>query len=381
MKKKIFSIILFLISYAAYANEGDESIERHDNEIEIIKEEQSALWEAVNKGTTLNSFGSLHFEKYNNSSFEFNTFLFDLELKSSIDKHIKLHSTIGLKGIQDAQGNDTLQIDVTTSFIDFIFWPALVFRAGIFLSPLTKFNLNYEDYKLNLVSHPMLAEIIAPSPLSDLGVGFTGKYDLIDNFLSLNYNAYIVNGFNDNISSGIEGFKNAEQHFGDTNSDKSYVSRVEFNVFDTLIFGGSYYYGKFDPRGTESISAYDFSYTARLFEFEVTGEYLVNDISGGISSTDGLPFPDKLTSYYTEVSYFMYPDFLEVSHDSRVNISFRYDRGKIENAQNNEETTYSICLGYNPYQLVKLKSEYQFNSGSLERGNNDGLLLAVAFKL
>jgi len=36
-------------------------------------------------------------------------------------------------------------------------------------------------------------------------------------------------------------------NFGDDNSDKSYVTQSELNVFDSLILGGVYYYGKFDP--------------------------------------------------------------------------------------------------------------------------------------
>ena len=377
---KFASVLLTIfISPFLYADEHDEMLERHENEIEIIREEQSTLWEAFHKGTILHSFGSFNFEKYTNSLPEFNNFSLAAELKSSIDNRIKLHATLEFNGIEDSNGTDEVTVNVVTSSIDFIIIPALVFRGGIFLNPLIKYNLNYESYKRNFIAPPHLAHLITPSPLSDFGIGFTGTIDLIENIVFFNYKAYGVNGFRDDISD-TAGLQNAEQHFGDNNADKSYVSRLELNLLEGIIFGGAYYYGKFDPQGDESISAYDISYTLRLFEFEVIGEYLVTDLSGGTNRTTGLPFPNKLRGYYTEVSYFMYPDFLELSRDSRVNLSFRYDYGKIESTQNTTETTYSVGIGYNPYQYFKVKTEYQFNSGTLARGNNDGILLALTFK-
>lgn len=124
------------------------------------------------------------------SGFDFQFRRLTLLFSSSIAKKIKFLSEIEFE-------EGTKEISIESAILDIEFHPLLNLRSGIIINPIGGFNQNHDGPRWDFIDRPISATEIIPSTLSNVGVGFYGKY--AKNNWVLGYETYITNGFDDKL--------------------------------------------------------------------------------------------------------------------------------------------------------------------------------------
>ncbi len=113
---------------------------------------------------------------------------------------IFISSTIGrrIKFLSELEFEDgTKEINIEFAAVDFEFHPLVNLRGGIIMNPIGAFNQNHDGPKWEFIDRPISATTIIPSTFSNVGFGVWGKY--YKSNWALAYEAYLTNGFNDQI--------------------------------------------------------------------------------------------------------------------------------------------------------------------------------------
>ena len=118
-----------------------------------------------------------------------------LFLASNIQKRIKF-----LTEIEFEEGGREINIEFAS--LDIQLHPFLNLRGGIILNPIGAFNQNHDGPKWEFISRPIASTTIIPSTWSNVGFGVFGKYG-VDQWVFA-YEAYLSNGFDDQIISNTE---------------------------------------------------------------------------------------------------------------------------------------------------------------------------------
>jgi hypothetical protein len=124
--------------------------------------------------------------------FSFQARRFTLFFSSTIAKKIKFLSELEFE-------DGTKEINIEFAAMDIEFHPLLNLRGGIVMNPIGAFNQNHDGPIWDFIDRPVSATTIIPSTLSNAGFGLHGKY-FVKRWI-LGYEAYLTNGFDDNIIS------------------------------------------------------------------------------------------------------------------------------------------------------------------------------------
>lgn len=119
-----------------------------------------------------------------------------LFVASTISKRIKFLSEIEFE-------DGTKEINIEFAAVDFEFNPLFNVRAGIIMNPIGAFNQNHDGPKWEFVDRPVSATQMLPATWSNVGFGVYGKK--YSGNWALAYEAYLSNGFNDNIINNSVG--------------------------------------------------------------------------------------------------------------------------------------------------------------------------------
>ena len=128
--------------------------------------------------------------------FSFQARRFTLFFSSTIAKKIKFLSELEFE-------DGTKEINIELAAMDIEFHPLFNLRGGIIMNPIGAFNQNHDGPKWDFIDRPISATSIIPSTLSNAGFGLHGKY-FANNWI-VGYEAYLTNGFDDNIISNPDG--------------------------------------------------------------------------------------------------------------------------------------------------------------------------------
>lgn len=115
-----------------------------------------------------------------------------LFIASSIYKRIKFLTEIEFE-------DGTKEINIEFASVDFEFQPLLNFRGGIIMNPIGAFNQNHDGPRWEFIDRPVSATQLLPATWSNVGFGLYGKKYKKDWVYA--YEAYLSNGFDDNIIS------------------------------------------------------------------------------------------------------------------------------------------------------------------------------------
>ena len=115
-----------------------------------------------------------------------------LFISSTIAKKIKFLSELEFE-------DGTREINLEFAAMDIEFHPILNFRGGILMNPIGAFNQNHDGPRWDFIDRPISATTIIPSTLSNVGFGLYGKH--FTPKLTLGYEVYLTNGFDDRIIS------------------------------------------------------------------------------------------------------------------------------------------------------------------------------------
>lgn len=118
-----------------------------------------------------------------------------LFVSSSIANRIKFLSEIEFE-------DGTKEINIEFASVDFEFSPLLNLRGGIVMNPVGAFNQNHDGPKWEFVDRPVSATQMLPATFSNVGFGLYGKKYSKD--WVYGYEAYLTNGFDDQIISNTE---------------------------------------------------------------------------------------------------------------------------------------------------------------------------------
>jgi hypothetical protein len=118
-----------------------------------------------------------------------------LFLASSIYKRIKFLSEMEFEG-------GTKEINIEFASVDMEFHPLLNLRGGVLMNPIGAFNQNHDGPKWEFVDRPISATQLLPATWSNVGFGLFGKQ--YKNEWVFGYEAYLSNGFDDQIISNAE---------------------------------------------------------------------------------------------------------------------------------------------------------------------------------
>lgn len=94
------------------------------------------------------------------------------------------------------------EINIEFASMDIEFHPLLNLRGGIVMNPIGSFNQNHDGPRWEFISRPISSTTIIPSTWSNVGFGMYGKY--ARNQLIWAYEAYLTNGFDDQIINNAE---------------------------------------------------------------------------------------------------------------------------------------------------------------------------------
>lgn len=118
-----------------------------------------------------------------------------LFVASSIYKRIKFLSEIEFE-------DGTKEINIEFASLDIEFHPLLNLRGGIVMNPIGAFNQNHDGPKWEFIDRPVSATQMLPATWSNVGFGLYGKLYKDDWVYA--YEAYVTNGFDDQIISNSE---------------------------------------------------------------------------------------------------------------------------------------------------------------------------------
>jgi hypothetical protein len=113
-----------------------------------------------------------------------------LFVASSIYKRIKFLSEIEFE-------DGTKEINIEFASVDIEFHPLFNLRGGIVMNPIGAFNQNHDGPKWEFIDRPVSATQMLPATWSNVGFGVYGK--LYQNDWVYAYEAYLTNGFDDQI--------------------------------------------------------------------------------------------------------------------------------------------------------------------------------------
>ncbi len=109
-----------------------------------------------------------------------------------------------LKFLSEIEFEDgTKEINIEFAAVDMEFHPLLNLRGGIVMNPIGAFNQNHDGPKWEFVDRPISATQMLPATWSNVGFGVYGK-QFKKNWV-VAYEAYLTNGFNDNITDNALG--------------------------------------------------------------------------------------------------------------------------------------------------------------------------------
>ncbi|MEO6165943.1 MAG: hypothetical protein ABIO46_08455 [Chitinophagales bacterium] len=116
-------------------------------------------------------------------------------LSSTIGKRIKF-----LSEIEFEDGTEEINLEYASMEIEF--HPLVNLNMGIILNPIGSFNQNHDGPKWDFIDRPISSTTIIPATLANVGFGLHGKY-FVRSWV-LGYEAYLTNGFNDEIISNTD---------------------------------------------------------------------------------------------------------------------------------------------------------------------------------
>lgn len=295
---------------------------------------------------------------------------FNIFLYSNIHSRIKFLSELEFE-------HGTEEIALETALLDFELNPALNFRAGILLPQIGMVNANHDSPKWEFIERPLSSTEIIPTTLSEVGFGIHGK--LFQDNIIFSYDAYIVNGLQENIilndegKTHLESGKDPEMFGEDNNGTPMFNAKISLTNRKIGEMGFSYYggtYNRFNLEGNiveekRNLHLIAFDMSTHIGKLNIMGEYAHATVQ----------VPNDLKDIYGSSQY---GTFLELSYPvlkrkilgfegSVINTSLRAERidynvGTINKTNANigdEVSSLAIGIGFRPSSSTIIRFNYR----------------------
>ena len=288
---------------------------------------------------------------------------------------------------------------VSTEFltIDYLHSDELNFRAGVLLVPMGFVNEIHEPNFFYGAQRPEVERRIMPSTWRENGAGIFGT--VADR---VHYRIYVINGFD---GSGFDesGLRGGRQKASRALSDDfAFVGRVDVDVTDGLLIGGSVYAGQ---SGQEQRSASDDPIADALLPdmmthvYEVHAQYKGNgfsfrglwseafvDEAGAFNRITGGRVANRMQGWYVEGGY----DILPLFCDTKATLEpfFRFEQWDtqhktptgFERDNSQDVNLYVAGLHFRPIPQVVFKVDYRhFDQRGDSRAHEAQALVGYVF--
>jgi hypothetical protein len=344
-----------------------------------------ALSEEQHKGINLSVYGTLDFAAYQGENAVLDGRLFELVLSGRPHKRLSFIAQAEFERAASVGGERGGEITVEQAYATLGLGPLLNLRAGAFLMPFGNVAVDHFPPKREVVSRPLVREVVVPSDWTDNGVGLTGNRLVGATWLA-SYEAYVTAGLAAQVTG--TGMREARQGYGvDNNGDKALVGHLSLSRTGKLGLGLSAYRGKYDDEGRRTLRGWGFDALGVIGPFKVTGE-----LSSFTAAR--VPGPDaRLRGFYVRGVYEFGRGLLRRTvfgrdfDEPRLTAVIQYDRvaldGPVEGVfERNRERRMTLGLNYRPSSQWVLKLTYEMNGFThrpLVKGDRDGWLGSVGF--
>lgn len=282
------------------------------------------------------------------------------------------HATTGKRG----------SVSMEFGYVELMFSKHFNMRTGMVLPPMGITNEKHEPSLFLPTLRPQVEQSIIPSTWRTNGVGAYGEITQ-----SLNYRAYIVEGFNAKTFSDAEGIRGGRQSGSySVVEDFGLTGKIEYDGIVGTLFGASFYFGNSgqgakDSLGTISAATTLLSAHAEFawkgLEARALYAFATIDQAGRVSKLAGKTIGSEMNGYYFTIGYDVIPHFLPGSEHALIPFVFyeSYDThaAVAEGFTRNiayDRTTLAFGLSYKPHPNVAFKIDYRDNSNEAKTGND-----------
>lgn len=279
------------------------------------------------------------------------------------------------------------------------------FRGGLMLIPMGRINEYHEPTTFNGVERPNVDKYIVPTTWREIGVGFNGYLSNV----GLNYQVYLVNGFNgydgNGKLSGKSGLRSGRQKGAESYiSSPNLAFKTELSSITNLKLGLSGYVGKTQStlydgldRNDAAAKAHADSSVIGLSMIGLDGSYTLNKIIfkgqyifANLSNTSaynhftGSDVGSALQGYYIEAAYHHYLGddyrFTPFVRYENYNTHLKVDDSMTKNLDyNRTELTFGASLLLSGGAVLKADYQVFSNAGSSNRNGQLNFGIGIWF--
>lgn len=258
------------------------------------------------------------------------------------------------------------------------------------MNPIGAFNQNHDGPRWDFIDRPLSATTIIPTTLANAGFGLHGKY-FANNWI-VGYEAYLTNGFDDNIISNEDGRtslaagKKNPERFEESNSGlPMFTGKLAIRNRKIGELGFSYMTGVYnkwkedglilDSKRNASVLAIDFNTSVLKDRLTFTGEFAKVFVD----------VPDTYTQQYGTQQFGGYIDIIGTVlqkkmlgwENAKLNLGVRleyadYNQGKFnETGDNIGDDVWAIVptIAFRPVGSTVLRFNYRFEQHTDLLGN------------
>jgi hypothetical protein len=284
------------------------------------------------------------------------------------------------------------EVSVEFGYVELMFSPNFNLRAGMVLPPVGIVNEKHEPSTFFGTLRPQVERLIIPSTWRTNGFGAYGEI-----VPSLNYRAYIVEGFNAKKFSASDGIRGGRQSGANALAENFGVTgKVEYDGFPGGIVGASFYTGNSGQGATDSLGTVSASTTLISLHgeyawqgLEVRALYATTslDQAGRVSALAGATIGSRMEGWYFVAGYDVVPLFAPGSEHylapfvqfEKFNTQKEVDAGFFANKAT-DRSIFAMGLTYKPHPNVAFKVDYRDNKNAAGTGLNQwNLALAYLY--
>ncbi len=290
------------------------------------------------------------------------------------------------------------EVSVEFSYLDFLLTEPANLRGGLVLAPFGIINEVHEPTTFYGVLRPDVERFIIPTTWREVGVGlFGGLSEYVPG--SLTYKAYVMNSFDSRgftASSNRDARQNGNRALA---NNVAFVSRIEYDPFPGLKFGGSVFLG--NTGQGESVNNPDSSLNGKkiggffqMYEGDAQFQYrgfearsllvwtFLDDVAL-INANNGFTGDDSVGSQqwgwyivgaYNVLSlanfgqYFQY--LAPFVRYEKYNTQYRVPSGFFTNPANDRQNV-AFGINYKPIPQVVIKADYRWNDNEAGTAKNE----------
>lgn len=273
------------------------------------------------------------------------------------------------------------EIAVEYLVLDYRFTDAIQARTGIILSPLGRFNLVHDSPLNDLTDRPLVDRVILPTTLSESGAGVFGVV-YPSRLAVFNYEAYLVNGFDEGIIADSTGTVRIRDGRGsvssDNNTNKAVVARFNYSPRLGVDLALSAHHGQYDDAGTDYITLVAADLDLRRGPAELLLEYAQAEVERSHLSLS----KQTQQGYYLQGNFHFLQDKLMPGSTFTGVVRWDWIDFGAKGSADDRLSRLTFGLNFRPVEKAVFKTDFQTNwlkaAGGTHFRENQRFLASVA---